>query len=80
MAITPHQASGLLEFMDEDVSEEWLCLHTEISFDDRTHTIIIKIDNINEQSYENLKWGTYNAVIRSFGMRYDVAEPVKCSR
>jgi len=57
MAITPHQAREIIEFIDEDVSEEWLCLHTEISFEDRTHTMTIKIDNINEQSYEILKWG-----------------------
>ena len=55
MGITPYQADEIIEFIDEDVSKEWLCLHTEISFCDITHTMTLKIDNINEESYKLLK-------------------------
>jgi len=58
MTIMPHQVDEIFEFIDEDVSVEWLCLHTEVSFDDRTHTMTIKIDNINEESYKILKGKT----------------------
>jgi len=46
--------SHLSDFLS-DVDAEWLGRHTEFRFDDRTRTVYIVIDNMNEQEYGWLK-------------------------
>jgi len=56
MKITESQLDSLREFMgDPNISDEWFLRHTDVKFDDRTTSIVIEIDNINEQEYECLK-------------------------
>ena len=54
--ISVKQAEELMSFFDYDfLDHEWLVRHCQLEFDDYTHTVTIKIDNMNEQDYFNLK-------------------------
>jgi hypothetical protein len=56
MVLKRGQIEAIRDFFDgEFTTEEWFILHTDIKFDDMTHTMTISIDNINEQEYGWLK-------------------------
>ncbi len=42
-------------FADDMISDEWLLDHVSVSFDDRTKTVNISVDNMNDQEYRWLK-------------------------
>ena len=61
MKISQIQLTAVREFFGEELQEEyfitdeWFLRHTEIFFDDATHTVTITIDNVNEQEYGWMK-------------------------
>lgn len=58
MHITKKQLDALREFFDDyEIDEDWLIRHINIIFDNSSFTIILTIDNMNEQEFDSIKNG-----------------------
>jgi len=56
MHISNRQLQALRDFIcDYNLDDEWFLRHTDIEFEEVSHTVTLKIDNINEQEYFWLK-------------------------
>lgn len=56
MEITKDQLIQLREFFtDNFIEDDWLLLHADIKFEDVSKSVIITIDNVNEQEYNWFK-------------------------
>lgn len=55
MNITKTQLNQFRDFIADTDYDEWLIEHADIKFYDQSKTIVIIIDNINEQEYDWLK-------------------------
>jgi len=50
--ITKEQLDAIREFFDDyEIDENWLLRHISMKFDDMSKTVMVTIDNMNEQEY-----------------------------